>query len=187
MMLEVPADAAVTDPVAASVEEPMDSGVDPDSSPGITSFSFSLLCLFLLLPLTDIFCSFCQLTRQRIPMTLSHPWMQLLMMLRMSSWRQKVFLQSSKKVKIILIFDFFFDKIMYSYLFVFLLLADYEATEEVPPSSSVPEQEVPVADPEVEASSAGFDATGVKPQAETSSSASSVGRSLLITLPPEHE
>ena len=76
---------------------------------------------------------------------------------------------------------------MYSYLFVFLLLADYEATEEVPSSSPVPEQEVPVADPEVEASSAGFAATGVKPQAETSSSASSVGKSLLITLPAEHE
>ena len=46
-MLEVPADATVTDPVAASVEEPRDSGVDPDSSPGITSFFF-----FFTLPLS---------------------------------------------------------------------------------------------------------------------------------------
>ena len=52
VMPEVPADAAVTDPVAASVEEPRDSGVDPDSSPGITSFLFlyfaSFFCCHLL-------------------------------------------------------------------------------------------------------------------------------------------
>ncbi|XXG42164.1 hypothetical protein AAC387_Pa01g2499 [Persea americana] len=39
-----------------------------------------------------------ELTCQKIPTTLSHPWMQLLMMLRMRSWRQKAFRQSLKKV-----------------------------------------------------------------------------------------
>jgi len=47
-MPAVPVDEAVTDPVAASVEEPRDSGVDPDSSPGITSFFF----FFFTLPLS---------------------------------------------------------------------------------------------------------------------------------------
>ena len=56
-MHAVPTDEAATDPVAASVEEARDSGVDPDSSPGITSFFF-----FFTLPLsfvtTDIFVLF---------------------------------------------------------------------------------------------------------------------------------
>ena len=36
-MPEVPADEALTDPTTASEEEPRDSGVDPESSPGMTS------------------------------------------------------------------------------------------------------------------------------------------------------
>ena len=45
-MPEVLADEAVTDPVAASEEEPRDSEVDPESPPGMTSF---LLLVFLFL------------------------------------------------------------------------------------------------------------------------------------------
>ena len=102
MMPEVPADEAVTDPIVASEEEPRDSEVDPESPPGMIFFSLP--------PLADIYIYFCQLTCQRIPTTLSHPWTQLLMMFRMSSWRQKAFHQSSKKVLCndnldILIFD----------------------------------------------------------------------------------
>ena len=106
MMPEVPTDEAVTDPIVASEEEPRDSEVDPESPPGMTFFLFSLP------PLADIYIYIflCQLTCQRIPTTLSHPWTQLLMMFRMSSWRQKAFHQSSKKVLCndnldILIFD----------------------------------------------------------------------------------
>ena len=111
MMPEVPTDEAVTDPIVASEEEPRDSEVDPESPPGMIFFSSSL-CFFLYLHLlTYIYILiFCQLTCQRIPTTLSHPWTQLLMMFRMSSWRQKAFHQSSKKVLCndnldILIFD----------------------------------------------------------------------------------
>ena len=45
MMPKVPADEAVTDPIAASEEKPRDSEVDPESPPGMTSFLlfFSLL------------------------------------------------------------------------------------------------------------------------------------------------
>ncbi|XXG53129.1 hypothetical protein AAC387_Pa03g1276 [Persea americana] len=38
------------------------------------------------------------LSCQRIPTILNHPWMQLLMMLRMSSWRQRVLRRMLKKV-----------------------------------------------------------------------------------------
>lgn len=104
MMPEVPTNEAVTDPIMASEEEPRDSEVDPESPPGMTFF---FLYRHLL---TYIYIFLCQLTCQRIPTTLSHPWTQLLMMLRMSSWRQKAFHQSSKKVLCndnldILIFD----------------------------------------------------------------------------------
>ena len=111
MMPEVPTDEAVTDPIVASEEEPRDSEVDPKSPPGMIIL-FLLLLFFSLPPLADIYIYifFCQLTCQRIPTTLSHPWTQLLMMFRMSSWRQKAFHQSSKKVLCndnldILIFD----------------------------------------------------------------------------------
>ena len=110
MMPEASTDEAVTDPIVASEEEPRDSEVDPESPPGMIFFSFSFLFLYRHL-LTYIYIYiFCQLTCQRIPTTLSHPWTQLLMMLRMSSWRQKAFHQSSKKVLCsdnldILIFD----------------------------------------------------------------------------------
>ena len=54
MMLEVPADEAVTDPIVASEEEPRDSEVDPESPPGMTSFLSSLFLYRHLL--TYIFC-----------------------------------------------------------------------------------------------------------------------------------
>ena len=107
MMPEVPTDEAVTDPIVASEEEPRDSEVDPESPPGMIFF---LLFFFFHRRLLTYIYIFCQLTCQRIPTTLSHPWTQLLMMFRMSSWRQKAFHQSSKKVLCndnldILIFD----------------------------------------------------------------------------------
>ena len=53
MMPEVPADEAMTDPTTASEEEPRGSGVDPESSPGMTSlllaFCFSLIILLTFL------------------------------------------------------------------------------------------------------------------------------------------
>ena len=42
MMPEVPADEVVTDPIAASEEEPRDSEVDPESPPGMICFFFFL-------------------------------------------------------------------------------------------------------------------------------------------------
>ena len=108
-MPEVPTDEAVTDPIVASEEEPRDSEVDSKSPPGMTSFLFFFFVFVYRRLLTCIFVS-CRLTCQKIPTTLSHPWTQLLTMLRMSSWRQKAFHQSSKKVLCndnldILIFD----------------------------------------------------------------------------------
>jgi len=52
MMPEVLADEEVTDPVVAFEEEPRDSGVDPESSPGMISLPFLPFC-FSLLPLTN--------------------------------------------------------------------------------------------------------------------------------------
>ena len=110
MMPEVPTDEAVTDPIVASEEQFRDSEVDPESPPGMIFFSSSSFFLYRHL-LTYIYIYiFCQLTCQRIPTTLSHPWTQLLMMLRMGSWRQKAFHQLLKKVLCndnldILIFD----------------------------------------------------------------------------------
>ena len=46
MMPEVSAGEAVTDPVVAFDEEPRDSGVDPESSPGMISLPFFLTFLF---------------------------------------------------------------------------------------------------------------------------------------------
>ena len=96
---EVPTNEAVTDLVVAFEEEPRDSGVDPESSPGMISLPFFLTFLFFFAATCwYTFLFFCQLTGQRILTTSSHPWMQVLMMLRISSWRQKVFCRSSKKV-----------------------------------------------------------------------------------------
>ena len=44
----------MTDPVAASKEEPRDSGVVPEPLPGMTSFAFPPFC-FSLPPFADIF------------------------------------------------------------------------------------------------------------------------------------
>ena len=52
MMLDVPADEAVTDPIVASEEEPRDSKVDPESPPGMASF---FLFVFLYHPLLTYF------------------------------------------------------------------------------------------------------------------------------------
>ena len=46
-MPEVPADEVVTDPIAASEEEPRDSEVDPESPPGMTSFLLFFFFVFL--------------------------------------------------------------------------------------------------------------------------------------------
>ena len=54
---EVPADKVVTDPVVAFEEEPRDSRVDPESSPGMISLPFLPFC-FSLLPLADTFLVF---------------------------------------------------------------------------------------------------------------------------------
>ena len=72
-MPEVPADEALTDPTTASEEEPRDSGVDPESPPGKTSLLLTF-CFPLLILLTFLLFFFCQLIRQRILTTLSHPW-----------------------------------------------------------------------------------------------------------------
>ena len=111
MMPEVPTDEAVTDPIVAFEEEPRDSEVDPESPPGMTSF-FSSLFLYRHL-LTYMFCFFPADLPADLPEDsddFEPSMMQLLMMLRMNSWRQKAFHQSSKKVLCndnldILIFD----------------------------------------------------------------------------------
>ena len=96
---EVLADEAVTDPIVASEQEPRDSRVVLESSHGMIFFGFSPFCLSLP-PLADMFLFSCQLTCQRIPTVLNHPWMQLLIMLLISSWRQRVLRWSSKVVNL---------------------------------------------------------------------------------------
>ena len=54
MIPEVLANEAVTDPIVAFEEGPRDSGVDPESSPGMISLPFLPFC-FSLLPLADTF------------------------------------------------------------------------------------------------------------------------------------
>ena len=98
MMPEVSADEAVTDPVVAFDEEPRDSGVDPESSPGMISLPFLPFFVFLCCHSLTHSWFPCQLTCHKILTTLNHPWTQLFTMLRMSSWRQKAFRRSSKKV-----------------------------------------------------------------------------------------
>ena len=60
-------------------------------------------------------------------------------------------------------------------------------TGEIPLSSSRLEQGVPAADPEVRASFTSFDTAEVRPHAWIPSPVSSIGNSLLITLPMRHD
>ena len=99
-MPEVSTDEAVTDSIVTSEEGLRDFGVALEPLPGMIYFAFSPFS-FSLLPFTDIFFFFffsCQLTCHKIPTTLNHPWMQLLTMQQMNSWRLEVLCRSSRKV-----------------------------------------------------------------------------------------
>ena len=111
--------------------------------------------------------------------------MRPLTMLRMSSWRQKVFRRSLKKVFVVIILILIFNKIIF--VPFRLSLAGCEATEEVPPSSLGLEQGVPVVDPEVGATSTSFGVAEMKPPDEIVSSASSIRQSLLTIPPMKHD